>query len=262
MGNAMAWATRGAWDSAAVELDAWTRLSTDPRDALRAYGLGALGVRLGGWTVERVEPLRRAAAEVAAAGERGDRAELAWLDGIIAYSSRDTAGLIEARSRVRASGLPDTAPLEASLEGFEHALRGDEATGARSIERTELAIAERYGIGSLATRHPYLTAVNRLHAGRWLLAAGDTAAAVRLLQWEQGIPASAEAGRIMFATFVVHPFVLAELARVAGARGRPEQAADRYRRLLRLQDLPSSPQGIALVAEAKATIAEARGRRR
>jgi len=94
--------------------------------------------------------------------------------------------------------------------------------------------------------------LNRLHAGRWLLAAGDTAGAARLLEWYHGIPGTRDAFRDTYAAMAVLPFALAEQARIATARGRTEEAADHYRRIIRHLDLPSFPQGVALVQEAKA----------
>ena len=239
MANTMAWAARGAWDSVAVELDGWTRLSTDPRDALRAYGLGVLGVALGGWEVERTASLRRAAEDAAAAGDPGDRAELAWLDGMLAYASTDTSALAGARDRLRRSGATHAAALDGSLEGFQQAALGDAPGAARTLERIELDAGERWAAGAYGGRHPYLFAVNRLYAGRWLLAAGDTASATRLLEWYHGIPGTRDSFRDTFAAIAVLPFVVAEQARIAAARGRTEEAADHYRRIVRHYDLPS-----------------------
>ena len=257
MGITMAWATRGAWDSVAVELDAWMRLSTDPRDPLRGYGLRMLGVVLGGWGPERVGSLRRAAAEGVAAGGPDERAELAWLDGILAHARSDASALDDARDRIRSSGATHAGVLAGSLDGFRQALSGDETAAARTLERIELDAGERWSAAAYAGRHPYLSAVNRLHAGRWLIAAGDTAAAARLLEWYHGIPGTRASFRDTYATFAVLPLVLTELARIAEARGRAEEAADHRRRIVRYYDLPSSPQGAALLEEAKSALARA-----
>jgi tetratricopeptide (TPR) repeat protein/TolB-like protein len=265
MANTMAWAARGAWDSVAVELEGWTRVSTDPRDALRAYGLGVLGVVLDGWEVDRAASLRRAAVGAAAEGDPDDRAELAWLDGVLAswsYSSADRSALADARDRLQHSGATHAAMLDGSLKGFQQAALRDERAAARTLERIELDAGERWAAGAYAGRHPYLFAVNRLHAGRWLLAAGDTTAAARLLEWCHGIPGTPDSFRDTFAAIAVLPFVLAEKARIATARGRTEEAADHYRRILRHYDLPSSPRGVALVEEARAALAAGGGPRR
>jgi hypothetical protein len=255
MATAMAWASRGAWDSVAVELDGWRRLSTDPRDALRAYGLGVLGALLGGWGPDRAASLRRAAVDAAAVGDSEDRAELAWLDGIIATARSETLALAEARDRVRRSGAPHAARLEASLDGFQQAVSGDRSTGARTLERIELEAGERWAAWDHAGRHPYLSAVNRLHAARWLLAAGDTTAAARLLEWYHGVPGTRDSFRDTFATFAVVPLVFSELARIAEHRGRTEEAAAYRLRIVRSFDAPSSAEGRAILAEATAALA-------
>ena len=254
MGTTMAWAARGAWDSAAVELNAWRGAWIDARDALRAYGLGVLALPIGGWDAERVESLRRAAADAALAGDPHDRAELAWLDGIMAHSLRDSSGLANARSRIQRTRAPHAAALDQSLAAFEQAARGDEAGAARTLQRIELNAAEHYGAAVYAGPHPYLTPVNRLYAGRWLLADGDTAAAVRIFRWWQGAPASRDAFREAFATWAILPFVLTEQARIAAARGRVEDAVEYNLRIVRLYDLPSTARGAAILAEARAAL--------
>jgi tetratricopeptide (TPR) repeat protein len=255
MGITMAWATRGAWDSVAVELDGWMRASTDPRDPLRGYGLGMLGVVLGGWGHARPESLRRAAVEAAAAGDADDRAELAWLDGILAYSVGDASALENARIRIQGSGATHAAVLDGSLEGFQQAVSGGEPAAARTLEQLELAAGDRRSTAAYAGRHPYLSAVNRLSAGRWLLSAGDTTAAARLLEWYHGVPGTSQSFRDVFATFAVLPFVHMEQARIAEARGRMEEAAGYYGQIVRRYDLPSSPGGVRLVEQAEAALA-------
>ena len=254
LGTAMTWAARGAWDSAAVELDAWRRVATDPRDALRAYGLGVIAALIGAWDVERVGALRRAAVDAAAGGDADDRAELAWLDGVHAWSRADTSGLIDARHRIQRSGGSRTASLDQSLTGLEQALRGDESTAARTLERVELNDAETWAGTSRGNRHPYLTTINRLHAGRWLLADGDTTGALRILQWWQAVPGTQAAFREGLASWAVVPFVVIEQARIADARGRVEEAAFHYLRIVRLYDLPSTPQGTAILTEARTAL--------
>jgi tetratricopeptide (TPR) repeat protein len=252
MGTAMAWVARGAWDSAAVELNAWRRVATDPRDALRAYGLGVLGMTIADWDVERVEALRRTAAD--AARDPEDLAELAWLDGVLAHGRADGASLTEARLRLRRSGALHATTLDQSLAGLEQALRGDESAAARTLERVELDDAEHWAAGYRGIRHPYLTAVNRLHAGRWLIGAGDTTSAVRLLRWWEAAPGTRDGFRESFATWAVLPFVLIEQARIAETRGRIEEAAGHYLRIVRLYDLPTTPQGAAIQAEARTAL--------
>jgi hypothetical protein len=155
---------------------------------------------------------------------------------------------------MRRSGASHAAMLDQTLAGLEQALRGDESAAARTLERVELDDAERWAAGYRGNRHPYLTAVNRLHAGRWLIGAGDTTRAVRLLQWWQGAPGTRDGFRESFATFAVLPFVLIEQARIAEARGRVEEATLLYLRIVRLYDVPSTPQGAGILREARSAL--------
>ena len=88
MGKGFAYAARGDWDSALVAMARWQRLTNDSTASLTAYGLAVAGAHLAS-----VDRARAAAArpERARAWPEG-RAELAWLDGIIAHTNGDAAG--------------------------------------------------------------------------------------------------------------------------------------------------------------------------
>jgi hypothetical protein len=249
LGTAMAWAARGAWDSAAVDLDEAVRLTTDLRDLLRAYGLSVMGVFLGGWNTDRAVARGAAATRVFALGPSDDRAELAWLDGLLCYARSDRAGLVRARARLQRSRSSETLLLDRSLRGFERMLQGDRAGAARTLERLEFDAGEQGAVGRYGAAHPYLSALDRLEASRWLLAVGDTMAAARLLTWyEATIPG--DAYRADLPNRVAEPFALLERARIEVAQGRGDAAAFHYRLLAAVYDLPSSSQGSAMVAEA------------
>ncbi len=183
VGKGFAQAARGAWDSALVAMDHWQRLTPDSTAPLVTYGLAVTGASLGA-----VEPQRAGGLRPGAAGGRvpawpEGRAELAWLDGIVAYAGRDAAGLARARLQVQASHCGDADVLDRSLAALAVDLAGDRRGAARALATLEWEGAEHMRHFRYGRHHPYLNAVNRLFASRWLLAAGDTAGASRLLPW-------------------------------------------------------------------------------
>jgi tRNA A-37 threonylcarbamoyl transferase component Bud32/TolB-like protein len=135
-GEALAWAARGAWDSALVATDRWvaaaSRANADAE--LGAYRLATAGVLLGGVTPERAGARRRAAAQAigrtlgqdvvcdtpsptfdsaAYAVRPGppmfycegpvrravyQRSDMIWLDGLLAYLRQDAPGIARARA--------------------------------------------------------------------------------------------------------------------------------------------------------------------
>ena len=99
---ALSWAGRGAWDSVPGAVDDYAAHPPEQWQAREAYALTVTGVWLGG--LDRSEAIRRrdAARRLAERvpldeGRPYLRAELAWLDGMLAWSRRDSAGLESAR---------------------------------------------------------------------------------------------------------------------------------------------------------------------
>src|SRR2546422_6410448 len=70
------------------------------------------------------------------------RAELAWLDGILAHASGDATGLARARRQVHESGSAEADLLERSLAAFAVELTGDRRTAARALASVEWESAE------------------------------------------------------------------------------------------------------------------------
>ena len=70
----------------------------------------------------------------------------------------------------------------------------------------------------------------------------------------EAAPGTRDGFRESFATWAVLPFVLIEQARIAETRGRIEEAAGHYLRIVRLYDLPTTPQGAAIQAEARTAL--------
>jgi len=232
MGKGFAYAARGGWDSAVVAMDRWRRVTNDSTAPLAAYGLAVAGARFGA-----VEP-RRAAAwrPVQPPTWPEGRAELAWLDGILAYASGHAAGLAQARRQLR-SGCPHADLLERSLGAFAADLAGDRFGAARALATLEWESAEHarhYGYGR---HHPFFNSVNRLSASRGLLAAGDTAQAARLLGWHEAV--FWEAHRYLGPSNLVFASpALFERARIEEASGNTTAAVADYREFLQRYDLP------------------------
>jgi hypothetical protein len=94
---------------------------------------------------------------------------------------------------------------------------------------------------------PVNQAVNRLAAGRWLLAAGDTLRAEEILSWQEVFhpPAVKVNG-------IVAGLARLELARIEEARGNWIAAGDQYRWFLRADPIDDYAD---LGAEARAAVA-------
>ena len=81
----------------------------------------------------------------------------------------------------------------------------------------------------------YLTALDRLAASRWLLEAGDTAQAARLLTWNE---AWAGVSGVVGSSFAGVAYL--ERARIEQARGKQALAREYYREFLLRYDMPTS----------------------
>jgi TolB-like protein len=256
MGKAFASATRGAWDSALVAADRWARVSNDPDVALRAYGLAVLGVSSG--AVEPRAVLRLRPSPSASFAPRTDdwMAELAWLDGIRAYAERNLAALTQARRVLTGSNAKHAALLRTSLQSFEHHAGGNRTEATRLLTKLEWDFAERRGYLSTMRFHPYLSAVHRPAAARWLGEAGDTLQALRLLSWYEAILAGdgdRRSARVGVANRTVAPIAMYERARLEDALGRVADARDHYRDFLERYDLPPA-QHVAMVERSRAAL--------
>jgi tetratricopeptide (TPR) repeat protein len=248
MGQALAWAGRGAWDSAMVAADQWARQPGDSLAPLRAYGLAVVGLWAGAVEAEAVRSRRPEPSRLPVLQTADAQAELAWLDGIAAYVRGDRPALAASLRELRAGGAESADLLTASLEAFERHANGEHEAAARALARLEWEFADRdlpaprrSGTGrQIAARfHPWLSAIHRPTAARWLLAAGDTLEAARLLTWHEAILTGDRAYPLVNATnAVVSPLALYERARLAEALGRPYEARAHYEAFLERYDLP------------------------
>jgi TolB-like protein len=150
-GIAMAWATRGAWDSAMTAMDEYRALYPAGPAGLDRFRLAVAGAWLG--AVEPTEAASRrpeAAALVASAGP-AERAEFAWLDGMLGATRGDHRALAAAREAIRKSGDSVAADLDISLTGFELAMKGRRRQAAEQLAGLMWRRAE--GVGREGESH-------------------------------------------------------------------------------------------------------------
>lgn len=244
---ARAWAARGAWDSALVNMDSVAERGARAADPLRAYGLAVVGAWLGAVDA-REAARRRPAAVTVARSDSGRRGELAWLDGLVAVTRRDPRGLAAAIADVKAREGASSAAAR-SLAAFATALGGSTSQAGASMAALEWEEAAIGAPGFAA--HPYTIAVDRLAAARWLAAAGDTDQAARLLIWVDGPFLLHESAAY---TIPLTPLITLERARIEERRGNATLAGVYYRDFLRHYDR-AVPTHQHLVDEAQTALA-------
>jgi tetratricopeptide (TPR) repeat protein len=257
-GLAWAWAERGNWDSALANIGRAVRLEPNRKSdegptALDEYSMAVLGVWLG--AVDATEAVRRRPAAQEAIGgfqdenvRRFSYGDLAWLDGLLAFARQDPKGITQASEDARAD--PDAPVLRRSLAAFGRALSGNRAAAARELAEVEWACVNRRVCGAPRFSIP----VHRLAAATWLLEAGDTAQAARLLTWHE---AAVGAWTASF-SYVVTPFAYLTLARIEEAQGKSRSAREHYAQFLRRFDAPMQTQ-VHLVEEARGAMARLGG---
>lgn len=242
LGKGLGFAGRGAWDSALVAMDRWVRLSPTgaaapaPDAALLTYGWAVAGVRLGGLDPTEATGRREAAAASPAAATQEGRAELAWLDGVLAHARGDSGALASARRALRESGSEFLELLDGSLAALELGLAGQPGRAGRELAERAIAAAERQAQHRYGPRHPFFDSLTRLTAAPWLLATGDTLRATALLTWHEAEYWNAQ----RFLDVVnpaIAPLAILQLARIAQAWGDLERAARHYREFVFRYDM-------------------------
>ncbi|MDX1675861.1 MAG: hypothetical protein R3314_13795, partial [Longimicrobiales bacterium] len=213
-----------SWDSALVAVDDYAAGATDAADLLVPYRLAVVGALEGAIPLGDARA-RRPERRVGLEDEPELAAERAWLDGVLALIAADPIGLDRARAALTASGGEWTSILDRSLAGFARALAGDSAGAALHLagleaESIETSLHLRYG-----DAHPFLNGVHRLTAARWLLGAGDTLSARRLLPWHEVI-LPAPLYRLQLANQVLATPALRLRQALAEAAGRHRQAEE------------------------------------
>jgi TolB-like protein len=235
-GEALAWAARGAWDSALVAMDRWARMSGEPPAALDAYRLAVAGVALDvvpSIEAEARRPVRSAPALEWAAG---DVEELVWLDGVLGYVQGDRSRILRAVDALRAGSDARTSLLQRSLEALAYDAAGDRDAGLHILLELDRLIADRWNVHAIGGHHPLLISLNRIFLARWLRDLGRAPEAARLLTWTDAGPGP---------PVLLHAWArsigglsLLERGELAEAMDRPEQARVYYARFLAQHDLP------------------------
>ena len=232
------------------------RFGTDTLAALRAFRTGVVGVWLGG--VDEQDALTRRGAAVQSAAQLGSwaQAEIAWLDGVLAFARADADGIAAARTAVSAVATPSSGMLDSALAALALGLAGDRRDAGRQLAALELARSEitpwRFG-----NEHPYFPPITRLTAANWLVAENDAGGAQRLLEWHEAIinqPAQ-------FTTlWSISSAAYLQRGRVEEQLGNRERARKFYQKFLDRYDLPDASQQ-HLVDEAETALARLSGLR-
>jgi tetratricopeptide (TPR) repeat protein len=254
-GIAWAWAARGEWDSAFATMHEALRLvprttNHEELTPLDDYGLAVLGGWLGAVGSREAEARRPAAWAGVQRLESGDQKAfslwmLAWLDGLSAFTRGDKPALHRARKDAGRSGNPSGGSLDRSLAAFDRALSGDRATAGRELASTQWCIVTT----SCAYRIMPNIATDRLAAATWLLEAGDTAQAVRLLVWYESLQGGWDASYSHVTTALAYLL----RARIEEAQGDAGSARTHYAYFLRRYDAPI-PSQRHLVDEAQTAL--------
>jgi tetratricopeptide (TPR) repeat protein/predicted Ser/Thr protein kinase len=233
--SAIAEAGRGDGASALEAAARYARTAPHADGPLWAYGLAVVSAWLGIADPAAAADLRDAALSARAPATEGALAELDWLDGVLALTRGDSLGVIRAVDALRERSIDP--PLLSSLEALALADRGDREASGRALAALEWELADQSWHYSFGRHHPFLNGVNRLAAGRSLLAAGDPAEAARLLAWhEANLPGSLHPLPAINA--LVGTLALFEQGRAEERRGRPELAMRYYRTFLERYDRP------------------------
>jgi serine/threonine protein kinase len=251
---AMAWAGRGAWDSALTAMDELLDQAAEDRLTLDGYSLAAVGTWVGAVDPETASRWKTRTAAVAFQQSTRWRAESAWLDGVLAAARRDRASLSAARAALRGVDDPTVRLLDRSLAAFELEMTGARGRAARDLATLEWERPDLSEDGY--DDHPWLLGVNRLAASRWLLAEGDTIEAARLLVWTDAFALSPGYLR---AHSAMASITYLERARITDARGQANMARQYYQEFLRRYDMPA-PRHTYLVNEAKLALTRLKGR--
>jgi tetratricopeptide (TPR) repeat protein/TolB-like protein len=262
-GTAWAWAQRGAWDSALMAMRQAVALEPNPPadggpTALDEYAIAVLGTWLGQIPPDEAA-VRRPRARAVVAGladaewRRNFGGQLAWLDGMLAFSQGDRRALDSARGDARRSGHPYAEIIDLSLAAFARALDGDRPGAGQDLATLEWRCANRWDCGGPVTPN---MAVHRVAAASWLLEAGDTVQAARLLTWSE---AKLGGGWDVSFTHAVSALAYLMRARIEEAQGDIQSATDHYQQFLRRYDTPMPTQR-HLVDDARAALARLAGR--
>lgn len=210
--------------------------SRAPIGSMANYGLGVIGTWLGEVSPDQARALR----PTGEADRPTDDAERRWLDGILAYAVRDPAALDSARADLTDHPAEHSDRLARSLEAFALALAGDSAAAGRRLADLEEEAVDSGAHNRYGRLYPWLTPLDRLAAGRWLAASGDTARALRILGGANAVLQERH-GLMGPAIRVLAPRAALDRARLHAARGDRIRAAHHYGSVLHAYRVPAPP---------------------
>jgi TolB-like protein/tetratricopeptide (TPR) repeat protein len=247
--SALAWASRGAWDSALALREQLVRSPGDTIELLNVYRTAVLAASVGALPASQAALHRRPVARLTQGMGPPLRADLAWLDGVLAAGKGDTAGLVSARAAVRQTAALWAPFLDRSLGAFETALRGDQRTAAAQMTALEWELADGSPWFAFGPRTPHvlMRGIDRMAAAGWLLAEGDSAQAIRILGWHRSFPPLDDKIPLAPLAYLIQAGVEDAQGDTAAARGHYQQFLARYDRPV--------PAHRHLVAQARAALA-------
>lgn len=248
-GIALAWAARGAWDSALATMDLHVAAAPVGRAPIFRYQLAVIGAWVGALTPADAAA-RRPVAGAIPVELTWAPAEIGWLDGLLAAVERDPEGLVEAQRRIRTGIGPMAEWLDSSMAALGLELRGEHAAAIRKLTAVEEARFMTHPFYPENGFHPFLTAVNRMVLARGLVQVGDTVEALRQLRWAEAFSPTSNSGK---ARAVMTGLVELERARLEAATGQSDLARIHYWQFLRRYDMPM-PVHQHLVEEARAAL--------
>jgi DNA-binding SARP family transcriptional activator len=236
----MAQAARGDWPSALESgrrYVAWEGgTSTAGVPGIHVYRVAVVGEWLGGLPAGAADEWQSLAHSHDLELDPAGRAELAWLDGVLAAAREELDQLREARRGVLHAD-PVTGPwLARSLAAFELALREEWLPAVDSMIAVERERADEFGFKSMANLHPFTIALDRLALGQWALQAGEPQRALPWLTWYESVQFPAYLAAHADAT-LAGPAALLR-ARITGQLGRQNEARTHAGAFLRLYDQP------------------------
>lgn len=250
-GIALAWAARGAWDSALVTTDRYAAGTSLAEADLFRYRLAVIGAWLGGIPPAEAQRRRTPLAQSVKDLPQDAAGEFAWLDGVLSATQGDVKAIERARLRLRDMPEPMGGWLDRSLNGLILALEGDGSASVAELARVEGERIDVHPFDRSNFLQPYLTAVNRMSLSRGLAAEGDTVEALRQLRW---IEAYLQSSALLQPFTVMPGLVDLERARLEAASGQRELAKAHYWQFLRRYDRPT-PAHQHLVDDARAALA-------
>jgi serine/threonine-protein kinase len=257
---ALAWVARGAWDSALVAARHYADLSPKPAAPVLGYQLAALGYWAGALNSNEVPRWRERATASNRELSAEDRAEIAWLDGLVATTRQDRRALLAARTELANIHSQSTPILARSLAAFDLDLAGRRRQAIDTLVALEWEEADKSWFMDGGCNHPFVPGIDRLIAARWLAAAGDLAEAAHLLKWNEAIFPRPYCDLTDAVEHAISPLASLQQARLDEERGRTETARAYYEEFLMQYDLPVASHR-HLLEEARAALARMSGSR-